>query len=319
LTAAETQLTVAIATYNGRALLDVLLTSLAAQTFRDFRVVVVDDASTDGTPSWLAQGWPDVQLIVHPTNRGVTAALNAGLRASRSPLIGLFNNDVELDAHCLDELMRAAREHPSAGSLAPKLLSFEDRRLLDGAGDTFYWAGTGWRRGHGERDRGQYDRSEWIFGACGGAGIYRREALDAVGLLDEDFFAYYEDVDWSFRAQLAGFTCRYVPTAVAYHVGSATVGKGETDFTRYHTWRNGIWLVVKDYPLAFLLSQLPRLLANQLGHVLVAVRERKLALLLRVWRDALAGLPAALRKRAAVQRTRRLSLRQLASAVREGH
>jgi GT2 family glycosyltransferase len=310
---------VAVATYNGRELLDVVLSSLAVQTFRDFRIVVVDDASTDGTRSWVAERWPDVELIVHPTNRGVTAALNAGLRASQSPLIGLFNNDIELDPRCLAELMKAAGEHPGAGSLSPKLLSFEDRQLLDGAGDNFYWAGTGWRRGHGERDHGQYDDSEWIFGACAGAAVYRRAALDAVGLLDEDFFAYYEDVDWSFRAQLAGFTCRYVPSAIAYHVGSATVGKGESDFTRYHTWRNGIWLVVKDYPLVFLLLQLPRLVAYQLDHLLVALRERKLALLWRVWRDALRGLPATLRKRAAVQRTRRLSLRQLASTVREGH
>jgi len=314
----EPLVTIAVATYNGRDLLATTLSSLAAQTFRDFRVVVVDDASTDGTAEWLAKEWPEVDLIVHAVNRGVTAALNSGLEASRSEFVLLLNNDVELDSHCLDELIGALKEHPEAGSAAPKLLSAADRRRLDGAGDVFNWGGTGWRRGHGELDQGQYDKPESIFGACGGAAVYRRTAVDTVGLLDQDFYAFYEDVDWSFRAQLAGFACRYVPTAIAYHVGSATLGKGETDFTRYHTWRNGIWLVLKDYPVATLFWQTPRLAAAQLEHLVIAVRERKLGLLWRVWRDAARGLPRTMRKRILVQRLRRVTLRQLAAIVQHG-
>src|ERR1700720_2970238 len=102
------------------------------------------------------------------------------------------------------------------------------------------WRGGGRRRGHGEPDSGQYDRAEEVFGACGGAAIYRRAALAAVGGFDEGYFAYYEDIDWAFRAQLAGLRCRYVPTAVLYHRGSATLGRGMTDFNSYHLWRNPI-------------------------------------------------------------------------------
>jgi GT2 family glycosyltransferase len=310
-------LTVAVATYNGRELLQTALGSLAAQRFRDFSVVVVDDASSDGTPEWLAESWPDVQVIVHPVNRGVTAALNTGLRASASELTMLLNNDMELHPDCLGELVAALRENPGAGSAAPKQLSFHERDVLDGAGDVFNWAGLGWRRGHGERDSGQYERPQAIFGACGGAAVYRRAALEVVGLLDEDFFAFYEDVDWSFRAQLAGFGCRYVPSAVAYHMGSATLGKGETDFTRYHTWRNSIWLVLKGYPVPLLVWHLPRLFAHQLRLLALAAREHKLGLLARAWRGALAALPAVLRKRAAVQRTRRVSVPRMQAIVRE--
>jgi GT2 family glycosyltransferase len=311
-------LTVAIATYNGRELLSAALASLEAQRFRDFRVIVVDDASTDATVAWLRERCPEVRVIAHTVNKGVTAALNAGLRAADSEFVCLLNNDVELAPDCLGELVRALRDHPSAGSAAPKLLSFDDRGLLDGAGDAFYWAGTGWRRGHGERDVGQYDREQAIFGACAGAAVYRRSALDAVGLLDEDFFAFYEDLDWSLRAQLAGFSCRYVPSAVAYHRGSATVGKDGAGFMSYHTWRNGIWMVTKDYPLPLLLLYLPRIVFGQLRNLQIATRERKLGLLWHVWRDAIRGLPAALRKRPAVQRSRRVTLRQLTAAVREG-
>ena len=241
-----------VLTYNGRHLLEVLLPSLEAQSYRDFRTLVVDNGSTDDTSEWLSATWPQVDVLALPVNIGVTAALNAGLRAASYEFVALLNNDMELDRDFLAELLAALVDHPEAGSAAPKLLAFHDRGVIDGAGDTFHWAGAGWRRGHGERDVGQYERPQPIFGACGGATVYRRAALDAVGLLDEDFFAFYEDVDSSFRAQLAGYGCRYVPSAVAYHIGSATIGKGETDFTRYHIWRNGIWVVLKDYPLALL-------------------------------------------------------------------
>lgn len=318
MTEAPPALTVAVVTYNGRELLETALSSLAAQSFRDFRVLVVDNASTDGTPAWLERNWPQAQVIVHADNQGVTAALNAGLRASETGLTMLLNNDMELHPDCLGELVRTLREYPQAGSATPKLLSFQDRQVLDGAGDTFNWAGVGWRRGHGERDVGQYDRPQAIFGACGGAAMYTREALRAVGLLDEDFFAFYEDVDWAFRAQLAGFECRYVPSAIAYHVGSATLGRGYTDFTRYHIWRNGIWVVLKDYPLPLLCWALPRVVARQAENLWVAVRERKLGLWWRVWRDVARALPVTMRKRGAVQRTRRVRLARLAAAVKEG-
>jgi len=310
-------LTVAIATYNGRELLENVLSSLDAQSFRDFDVLVVDDCSSDGTAEWLAEQRPEVRLISHAVNRGVTAALNTGLASSEAELTMLLNNDMELDSACLGELVAAMRAHPEAGSAVGKLLSYYDRTVLDGAGDTFIWAGLGWRRGHGEWDVGQYETPQAIFGACGGAAVYRRSAVGLVGPFDEDFFAFYEDVDWSFRAQLAGLGCRYVPTAVAYHMGSATLGKGETDFTRYHTWRNSIWLVLKDYPAPLLLWHLPRVLANQVQCLLVAGRARKLALLLRVWRDAALAFPEIARKRRAVQRTRRVTLAQLQAAVRD--
>src|ERR1700730_15720710 len=127
-------LTVAIATYDGRELLEVALPSLARQRFRDFRVLVVDDGATDGTAPWLAHEWPAVGVIVQ-ANSGVTAALNACLRAAGdTELVALFNNDVELDPDCLGELVADLRAHPNAGSATPKLLDFRARGVIDGAG-----------------------------------------------------------------------------------------------------------------------------------------------------------------------------------------
>jgi GT2 family glycosyltransferase len=308
-------LTVAIATYNGRALLEVALASLAAQTFRDFRVLVVDDASSDDTVRWLRETWPEVALLAHDRNRGVTASLNTCLERPDTPLIGLFNNDVELDPHCLERLVLALDQHPEAGSAGGKLLDFARRELIDGAGDVFSWTAMGARRGHGERDTGQYDQPRAIFGACGGAAVYRRSALQTVGMLDEDFFAFYEDVDWSLRAQLAGLGCRYVPSAVVYHMGSATIGRGLSDFTRYHLWRNTLWIIAKDLPPSALLRHAPQLAFGQGVNLAVAIRDRKLGIWLRVWRDALRGLPRVLHKRRDVQARRRVSLAQLEAVV----
>jgi GT2 family glycosyltransferase len=308
-------LTVAVLSYDGRHLLEGILPSLAAQEFRDFRVVVVDNGSSDGTAAWLAEHWPQVTVVALPENVGVTPALNVCVRAADTEFVGLFNNDLELDPAALGALVGALRDHPNAASAGGKLVDFHDRTVLDGAGDTFAWAGTGHRRGHGERDRGQYDEPGEFFGACGGAAVYRRAAFDVVGPFDEQFFAFFEDVDWAFRAQLAGFGCRYVPGAVVYHMGSATLGKGMSDFTQYHLWRNAVWLVAKDYPPAALLRHFPRIVYVQAAQLAGALHERRLGLWARAMRDALVGLPRALRRRRAVQRTRRRSVRELEAIV----
>jgi GT2 family glycosyltransferase len=315
LSGSEPLLTVAIATYDGRELLAAALDSLATQTFRDFRVVVVDDASSDGTLEWLSDRAPDIELIVHPRNRGVTAALNTGLGAARSEFVALLNNDMELAPDCLGELVRVLRENPAAGSACPKLLRFDDRSSLDGAGDIFEWGGTAWRRGHGERDLGQYDREQPIFGACAGAAVYRRSTLDAVGLLDEDFFAFYEDVDWSFRAQLTAAGCRYVPSAVAYHIGGATLGSDVSDFMLYQNWRNALFVVFKNYPFSALLRHGPRLISTQAHNFVWAMQTKRAHVFLRVWRDTLLAMPSVLRKRRAVQRLRTVSLRELEDVI----
>jgi GT2 family glycosyltransferase len=313
--AAAPLLTVAVLSYDGRHLLEVIMPSLTRQSFRDFEVVVVDNGSRDDTAPWLREQWPEVEIVSLAQNIGVTAALNVCARSGRGELVGLFNNDLELDTNCLGELVSALNAHPEAGWAAAKLMDFEQRDVIDGAGDVFTWAATGGRRGHGERDRGQYDEPRAIFGACGGAALYRRSVLARVGDFDEDFFAFYEDVDWNLRAQLAGFSCRYVPSAVVYHMGSATIGRGLSDFTRYHLWRNTLWIIAKDLPAGALVRHAHQLLLGQLVNLAVALRDGKLAIWLRVWRDALRGLPGALRKRREVQARRRIGLRELENVV----
>ena len=309
------RVTVAVLSYDGRHLLEQMLPSLARQNFRDFEVVVVDNGSRDDTAAFMRENWPQVEVVSLPHNVGVTAALNVCAGAGRGELVALLNNDLELDADCLGELVAALATHPEAGWAGAKLLDFHKRDVIDGAGDVYTWAGAGMRRGHGEVDRGQYDEPRAIFGACGGAALYRRSVLRDVGDFDADFFAFYEDVDWNLRAQLAGYSCRYVPTAVVYHMGSATIGRGLTDFTRYHLWRNTLWVLAKDLPAGALIRHGHRLALGQLWAAYEAVKDHKLAIWLRAWRDALLGMPRILRKRRAVQRKRRVDARRLDAVV----
>ncbi len=313
---AQPRLTAVVLTYNGRELLEMVLPSLAAQRYRDFATVVVDNGSSDGTLCWLHTNWPQVDVVAVPHNLGVSAALNVCVAAATSELVALFNNDLELDPDCLGEFVRAMDEHPEAGSAAAKLVDFYDRALLDGAGDVYSWSGEAQRSGQGHRDVGQYQQPRRIFGACGGAAVYRRSALAAVGGFDEQFFAIYEDVDWAFRAQLAGFSCRYVPTAVAYHMGSATLGDGASDFSLYQNWRNAIWVVMKNYPVGALILHMPALAFVQARNLAIVVRQGRGRIWLRVWRDALAGLPDVLRARRRVQRSRVRSLSELHALIR---
>jgi GT2 family glycosyltransferase len=309
------RLTAVVLTYNRRELLETVLTSLAGQRSEPFDTVVVDNGSTDDTVTWLTDNWSEVRVVALAHNVGVTAALNVCVQAAESEFVALLNNDVELDKECLRNMMTELDAHPDAGAATAKLVDFYNRDVIDGAGDIFFWSGEAARRGQSARDEGQYDEPRPIFGACGGAAIFRRRALEEVGPFDEDFFAIREDVDWSFRAQLLGYTCRYVPSAVAYHMGSATLGRAPSDFVLYHNWRNEIWVVLKNYPLSALLRHGHEVVVSQLHNLVWTVQTRRMAVFARVWRDVLLGMPRLLGKRRLVQRSRSVGLRELERVV----
>jgi GT2 family glycosyltransferase len=305
--------TVVIPNWNGRELLPICLDSLRRQSM-PADVIVVDDGSTDGSAGLVRERYPEVRLIELGENRGFAAAVNAGIRASRSDCVALLNNDAEAAPGWLAGLVEALDTHADAGSAASKMLDYADRTRIDGAGDAFTWVGNAYRIGHGERDLGQYDAPAWVFGACAGAAIYRRQMLDALGLFDEAFFAYYEDADLSFRAQLAGYSCRYVPEAVVYHVGSATTGRS-SDRTLYLQTRNRIALVLKNYPARFLAEKLPQVLRFQLDVLRRAQASGRLPIVARALQGAAADAPRALHARRATQHLRTVSDRALAAII----
>jgi GT2 family glycosyltransferase len=309
---------VIIPNWNGQRFLPVCLEALRRQTYRSFEVVLVDNASTDDSVSYTGATYPEVRIECLPRNVGFAGGVNAGIRAARGEFLALLNNDTEADPGWLEALVQALDGDAEIGFAASKMIGFHDRGVLDGCGDALSWHMLAHKIGAGQRDVGQYETPRRVFGACAGAAIYRRALFDTVGLLDEEFFAYYEDVDLSFRAQLAGFPCLYVPAAVVAHVGSATAGKESALF--YYLWvRNRIYILLKDLPLKQALRHAPKLAeahARQWGRCL---RERYAREALRGHRDALRRLPRMLRQRAAVQRLRRVSDAYLDTVIDEAH
>jgi len=291
-----------------------VLPTLAAQRYTDFEALVVDNGSTDGTVEYLEREWPDVGVLALPENVGFAPAVNRGIEATGGEYVALLNNDVELDPDWLGELVAALDAHPEAGSATPKLLNYHERSMLDGAGDELSWSGVCTRRGYRRRDTGQHDVPEDVFSACGGAALYRRSTLERIGPFDEDFFAYLEDADWGFRAQLAGYGCRYVPDSRAYHMAGATTDR-VSDLGTYLRRRNMIALVLKNYPARCLLRHLPEIVLEQALGLLLSVTQGTLRAQLRAWRDAARQLPATLRKRRVVQRQRAIDNAQLEAIV----
>jgi GT2 family glycosyltransferase len=311
---------VVIPTWNGRALLEAALRSLAAQSRPADEIVVIDNGSGDGTVEHLRSAWPSVTVVALPGNAGFAAAANRGIEASSGGVVVLVNNDVELHPEFLAELVAGLEADPGAGSAAAKMLRFDDRGVIDATGDTLRWSGVAMQRGQGERDRGQYDVPGRVFSACAGAAAYRRSALEEVGGFDEAFFAYLEDVDWGFRAQLAGHGCVYVPTAIAYHVGSASTRRdGRPDPFFYGLpRRNAVWMVLKNYPGDALLRAAPALLRNQAELAYVAARDGMGRAYAAALLAAVRGLPRVLAQRRAIQRARRLGRRELEPLITRG-
>ncbi|HEY3773981.1 MAG TPA: glycosyltransferase family 2 protein [Solirubrobacteraceae bacterium] len=305
---------VALLNYNGWELLNAALPSVVAQRFEGYEVVVVDNGSSDGSVRNLARDWPDVRVVALPENVGVTAALNRMVQATTGEYVALLNNDVELSPDWLAVLALALDRDPRVASVAGKLRRMDAPEIIDRAGDTLDWSSACHGRGAGARDEGQFDAPAEVFSVGGAAALYRRSVFEEIGEFDEQFFAYLEDVDWGFRARLAGYVNRCEPAAGGLHRGGATLGDVNA-FSLYHLRRNQIWLAMKNYPGSRLLLHLPELVWLNTLHLAIATRRGRGRLVLHAYRDALAGLGEVLRKRRLIQARRRISPRALDAVV----
>lgn len=290
---------IVIPTYNGRALLAVCLLSLRAQSYPAdrFEVIVVDDASSDGTVEYLAAEFPWARVAALAQNSGFIAACNAGVAAAQGEVLVLLNNDTEAEPGWLAALVTALMEHPEAGSAASKMLLFDRRDTLHTAGDTMGRNGIPRNRGVWEKDAGQYDQDRWVFGPCGGAAAYRREAWQQAGGLDPALWMYLEDVDLAWRLQRLGWRSIYAPEARIYHQLSAT---GGGVLASYFTGRNTLWVIARNWPGALLRRHWRAIVAAQLRiawEAMRAWRGEAARARLRGQLAGLLGLPRAWRQR----------------------
>ncbi len=263
--------TVVIPNYNGRKYLEPCLRSLMEGS-TEAEIILVDNGSGDGSGLWAKEKFPRIKLIEMGENTGFSRAVNEGIKAARTEYVLLLNNDTVSGPHMVERLEKAMEGGKEIFSAGAKMVSMQDPDKLDGAGDFYCALGWAFARGKG-RAAGAYSKPCRIFSACAGAAIYRRALFEKIGYFDEMHFAYLEDVDIGYRANIYGYHNRYEPGALGYHIGSAASGSRYNSFKARLSARNSLYLVYKNMPILQILLNLPFLLAGFLAKYLFFARK----------------------------------------------
>jgi len=304
---------------NGQPLLEECLGALSQQTYTDYDIILVDNGSTDSSVSFVKEKFPAVKVVCLPINKGFTGGNIVGLGLSVGDFIALINNDTHAEERWLENLIQPMIEDSSIGICASKLL-MDGTGKINSAGDGVTTAGVGFNRGLW-RDASYYNSLELVFSGCGAAILYRRKMLETIGFLDENFFLYDEDTDLNFRAQLAGWKCMYVPSAVVYHKANATAGR-LTDLHVYYHTRNLEFVWIKNMPTRLMIRFAHHKVIQEIGSFCyLCLRHWKWRPFFRAKRDALSMLPVMLKKRQGIQKEQKVSnhyLREILTPIFSG-
>jgi len=292
---------VIIVNWNGRHLLKECLDSVYAQSLKDFEVILVDNASKDGSAEFVRKNYPKVKLVLNRSNLGFAEGNNIGIRAASpaSEYIALLNTDARPSKKWLKALVSAAEAHPEAGSFTPKVVLPDGR--INSVGHALFRTGEVRNIGVFQRDKGQFEAEAEVFGVAATASLYRRKMLEEArtgnDYLDPFYFAYYEDADLDFRASALGWKSFYVPRAKAVHLLGASSASA-----RYFVERNRRWFFLKNFPAGDIAISLPFfLLYNAASFLNLAIVRLQPIAAVRACIDAALGFPAVLRKRAETQ------------------
>lgn len=307
---------VVIVTWNGRRHLAPCLDSLAAQQGVTLEVILVDNGSDDDSVAFVQQAYPWVRVLALPDNRGFAGGNNAGAALATSPYLALLNNDTIADPTCFRALVDGLDDARGIRLTTAQIVYMHDPSLVDSAGDGMMRAGGAFKYFHGEpAERARQSRD--VFGVCGAACLMPKAVYEELGGFDESFFFSHEDVDLSYRAQLLGHRCRYVAEARVRHHGSGTSGR-TSPFAVFHAHRNAEWLWLKSTPAGLYWRTFPAHVFYTCAAAVYFARIGRLGAFLRGKIAALRGVPAVLRSRALIQRSRRVSSAELEALMERG-
>jgi len=292
--------------WNGERYLGRCLDAIAAQTFCNYEVLVLDNASTDGSVEDLPARWPTFQLVKFDQNLGFAIGNNQGAQIARGRWIAFLNNDAFPEPEWLAHLVHTAQTQTEFSFFSSRLVYAEDANLTQDTGDVYHVSGFAWPRDNNCPVQSAHLHSGEVFSPCAAAALYDREAFLEVGGFDEQFASHYEDVDIGFRLRLRGYRCLYIPEAVVAHVGSASYGR-ESDQTVYQVQRNVVWSYLVNMPGWLYWKYLPaHLFANLVFLIYYSLRGQWKAVWKAKW-HAVRSLPTLLQKRDRIQSSRRVS------------
>ena len=265
--------TVIIPNYNGIKFIENCMKSLEKETSVKYHICVVDNGSTDGSREWVEENCAYAEVISLGENTGFCGAVNAGIRACKTPYVILLNNDTEVEYGFVKALEEALESEEKSFSVSAKMVDLYNKDILDGAGDLYCALGWAFARGKGKMVKGHYEAEDEIFSACGGAVIYKKEVLDKIGMFDENHFAYLEDCDLGYRAQIYGYRNFYTPKAVVYHAGSGVSGSKHNEFKVNLSSKNSIYVIYKNMPALQVILNLPFLIPGFLVKYLFFIKK----------------------------------------------
>ncbi len=253
--------TIVIPNYNGLSYIAACLTTLRNQDASDIEIIVVDNASTDGSRELVIRDFPEVRLIPMEENTGFSKAVNVGIKAASAPYVILLNNDTEVDRAFVNCLVNAIAKDERLFSVAAKMISLQEKDKIDDAGDFYTVLGWAFARGKGANVT-KYEKAGAVFSACAGAAVYRREIFDEIGYFDEAHFAYLEDLDIGYRARIYGYRNGYEPSAIVYHAGSAASGARYNAFKIELAAQNSVYVLAKNLCLLQWILHFPMILCG---------------------------------------------------------
>lgn len=287
------QCSVVIPNYNGKQMLPVLFQSLAEQKNIKAEWILVDNGSQDNFKEVIP---PNVTLVELDKNYGFAYAVNRGIEAAASSYIFLLNNDMTLESEVLTKLVTFLDEHSEYDFVQPKVRFSHAPEHINSVGDSWSVYGLGIQIGFGEEDLGQYDSMHPLFSPTGGAVLFRTSVFTQVGLFDEDFFAYLEDIDLGFRMAHAGLQGVLIPDAVVFH-GFGKTSKKLGDLARFLIHRNAVYVLVKNVPFLLILKDILFLMTGQLRMIFIFIKDKKGKLLGKIMMDIFKAYPKLLEKR----------------------
>jgi hypothetical protein len=298
---------VLVINWNGEEHLEACFDSLLKQTYDNFCIILVDNASTDDSVKMVQDRFgadPRVEILdcgsnlgwSRGNNVGIDRALNAG-----ADFVLLFNNDTATAADAIERLVEFAEQHPRAGAVAPKMLLFDQPFLINSVGIACSIVGSAWDEGLGRADGPRWCEPKKVLGVCGGAMFLRAEALRAAGILPDDFEIYLDDLDLCLRIWDAGYECWSCPSATVRHKFSATMGEGGRAHRKYYlNTRNRLRLILRNFPASRFASVLAQYAVSEvrsIGRATLNGEAWKLAAHLQSWFAAIGYLPKAMAQR----------------------
>lgn len=303
----KSTVSVIIPNYNGKQYLKDCLSSLMHQSYQNFEVVIVDNASTDGSVEYIKDNYPRFKIIENSENLGFSKAVNQAVKTTESTYIAVLNNDTEVHSDWLEEFIIFSKENSNFGSCQSKILLYDRKDIINTIGNELFYLGYGWSGGYGKPESSYNDVMEVAY--CSGASLFmKRDTFENVGYFDDDeVFMYHDDLDLGWRLLLLGYENYLIPKSVAYH--KYQFNRNSNKY--YYIEVSRFVSIIKYYELKTIILIFPAFLILELGIILFSISGGWFQDKMKVYWYILINFKRLLNKRSRIQNTRKLADREI--------